>query len=139
MDSVHDIIRHPVEIPLEVKAVVAAGDQANRDQVVCGQLSFHFPMMIAVGVLLSICIPSINAQEKLHGQVTSISHSSHGFMIAISFLSEKEAFRMRMLEQICQIEGYRQRVLDDEGRQLNQEQAASEWIDHYAATFPALS
>ncbi len=139
MDTVHDMIRHPVEIPLEVKAVVAADGQSNRKQVVCGQLSFHFPMMIAVGVLLSVCIPSINAQEKLHGQVTSISHSSHGFMIAMSFQSEKEAFRMRMLEQLCQIEDYRQRVLDHEGRQLNQEQAASEWIDHYAATFPLLS
>jgi len=138
MNTAYDMIRHPVDIPLEVKAVVAHDAQANRKQVVCGQLSFHFPMMIAVGVLLSICIPSINAQEKLQGQVTSISQSSHGFMIAMSFQSETEAFRMRMLEQLCQIEDYRQHVLEREGRQLNQEQAASEWIDYYAATFPVV-
>ncbi|MDQ6997871.1 MAG: hypothetical protein Q9M17_04080 [Mariprofundus sp.] len=138
MSTAYDIIRHPVDIPLEVKAVLAADDQADRKQAVCGQLSFHFPMMIAVGVLLSICIPSINAQEKLKGQVTSISQSGHGFMIAMSFQSETEAFRMRMLEQLCQIEDYRQHALDHEGRQLNQEQAALEWIDHYAATFPVL-
>ena len=138
MNTAYDIIRHPFDIPLEVKAVVA-DDQPNRKQVVCGQLSFHFPMMIAVGVLLSICVPSINAQEMLQGQVTSISRSSHGFMIAMSFQSEEELFRMRMLEQLCQIENYRQRVLGCEGRLLSQEQAASEWIDRHAATFPVLA
>jgi len=52
---------------------------------------------------------------------------------------EQVAFRMRMMEQLCHIENYRQQVLDTEGRALNPEQAASEWIDHHAAAFPALS
>ena len=140
MANADDIIRHPVEIPLEIKAMDVAVDSLRTHKLVgCVQLTFHFPMMIAVGVLLTVSIPSINAQEELHGQVSSLSQSKHGFMIGMSFQSEQEAFRMRMLEQLCHIEEYRQRTLLSEGRLLSQDQAASEWIDQYAAAFPMLS
>jgi len=66
-----------------------------------------------------------------------LAHSSHGFVIGMSFRNKSEAFRMRMLEQLCYIEHYRQSMLEDEGRELNSQQAASEWIDRYAAAFPA--
>jgi len=148
-------IRHPVDIPLQVKAIaggfchqpgrrdVERGDIerecADAEQAACVELAFHFPMMISVGVLLSICIPSINDQEELHGQVTWLAHStSHGFIIGMSFQNEGEAFRMRMLEQLCHIEDYRQRALETEGRDIDPQQAACEWIDRHAAAFPVL-
>lgn len=139
MSIEHDIIRHPVEIPLQVKTM--AGDFCNQPDYKhagCVELAFHFPMMISVGALLSVCIPSINEQEEIHGQVTWLAHSAHGFVIGMSFQNEREAFRMRMLEQLCYIEDYRQHILTHEGRSLSQQQAASEWIDRHAAAFPLL-
>jgi len=138
-------IRHPVDIPLEVKAIAVGGipcEAWQQDAVVsngCGELAFHFPMMIAVGALLSVRVPSVNAQTELHGRVIWLAQSVHGFVIGMSFQTEAEAFRMRMIEQLCHIEDYRQQVFETEGRDLNQEQAASEWIDHHAAAFPPLS
>ncbi|MBL4775871.1 MAG: hypothetical protein JKY87_07470 [Mariprofundus sp.] len=125
------IIRHPVDIPLEVKALAVAG--CNQDNHAYGE----FPMMIAVGALLRVRIPSINANEALHGQVIWLARSAHGFIIGMSFQTEHEAFRMRMLEQLCYIEDYRQQALDNEGRSLDAQQAATEWIEQYAAAFPS--
>jgi hypothetical protein len=43
---------------------------------------------------------------------------------------------MRMLEQVCHIESYRKQVRVNEGRELNDEEAALEWISRNAAGFP---
>ena len=50
-------------------------------------------------------------------------------------MSEQEAFRVRMLDQVREIGLYRQAVLKETGRLLNPEEAALEWIERYAATF----
>jgi hypothetical protein len=44
-------------------------------------------------------------------------------------------FQARMEAQCKQIDQYRLRVMQGEGRQLSQDQAALEWIDRYADTF----
>ena len=43
-----------------------------------------------------------------------------------------------MIEQICHIEQYKADVLAKEGRQLDVEQAAREWIYKFADDFPDL-
>jgi len=48
------------------------------------------------------------------------------------------AFSTRMVEQVQHIEHYRQEVLRVEGRLLDDDSAALEWITRYAATFPPI-
>jgi hypothetical protein len=43
---------------------------------------------------------------------------------------------MRMCEQVCHIENYRNEVKAAEGRELTPEQAAVEWVSKFAARFP---
>ena len=43
-----------------------------------------------------------------------------------------------MVEQVCQIEHYRREVLRVEGRVLDAESAAVEWIGRYAAEFSTM-
>ena len=50
-------------------------------------------------------------------------------------MSDQDAFRVRMLDQVREIGLYRQAVLKDTGRLLTPEEAALEWIERYAATF----
>jgi len=50
-------------------------------------------------------------------------------------ISDQDAFRLRMLDQIRQIGKYRQAVLKETGKLLTPEEAALEWIERYAATF----
>ena len=51
----------------------------------------------------------------------------------------QSAFQSRMEAQCKQIDQYRLRVKQGEGRQLSQDQAALEWIDLYADTFAPCS
>ncbi|WP_313952899.1 hypothetical protein [Accumulibacter sp.] len=48
------------------------------------------------------------------------------------------AFATRMVEQVQHIERYRQEVLRVEGRVLDGDSAAWEWISRYAALFPSI-
>lgn len=64
--------------------------------------------------------------------------SNGGYEIGVSFLSAEDAYRARMMEQVCHIEQYRREVLQSEGRHLNDRDAAMEWIDRYAPEFPGL-
>ncbi len=45
-------------------------------------------------------------------------------------------FATRMVAQVQHIKHYRQEVLRLEGRVLDDDSAALEWIERYAATFP---
>ena len=58
-----------------------------------------------------------------------------GFELGVEFLDAEDAFRARMVEQICYIENYRKTVYETEGRALTSEEAALEWIGKHAAQF----
>jgi len=46
----------------------------------------------------------------------------------MQFVAPKDACAARMVEQICHIEDYRNRVREIEGRTLDGEQVALQWI-----------
>ena len=54
----------------------------------------------------------------------------------MTFLDAEDAFRARMVEQLCHIEDYRRSVHRTEGRDIGIDEAAVEWIDKFAAEFP---
>ena len=56
--------------------------------------------------------------------------------MGVELLEKEEAFRTRMIEQICHIEHYKNEVYKTEGRELSGEEAALEWINKFAHTFP---
>jgi hypothetical protein len=56
------------------------------------------------------------------------------YEVGVRFTSDDDFFRARMVEQVCQIEDYRQRLALN-GRNLSSEEAAVEWIARYSASF----
>ncbi|HEU0077282.1 MAG TPA: hypothetical protein VFQ76_06510, partial [Longimicrobiaceae bacterium] len=58
------------------------------------------------------------------------------FCIGVQFLDAGDAFRARMVEQVCSIDRYRRQVREREGRELTGQEAAEEWIRDHAARFP---
>ena len=62
--------------------------------------------------------------------------TEHGYELGVEFLDQDDAFRARMVEQICHIETYREQVQQTEHRDLSPEQAAHEWISKFAEEFP---
>ena len=70
------------------------------------------------------------------GIVVWCSKRNNLYVVGVKFMDSQTAFRVRMVEQICYIEGYRKKVFEAEGRQLSYEEAAIEWITKYAKSFP---
>jgi hypothetical protein len=73
--------------------------------------------------------------ESTDSHASSGDHEAHHYEIGVAFEDSLDAFRIRMVEQVCQIERYRLSVLGCEGRELTTEEAAREWIARYADQF----
>ena len=103
-----------------------------------GGLSFHSKNKLEAGAQISIRIPLLRETVQVSGQVVWCKKQGDAYEVGVTFRDKQEAFRTRMVEQICHIEEYRSEVLEQEHRQLTSEQAAIEWIKKYAASFPEL-
>lgn len=128
-------IRHPTSIPIQV---CAGGDEDSRVRVrnlSAGGLCFITDKPVKVGTIVEFDIPV--TKPDYHGRGVIVwrrEQSSHSYEVGVRFTSDDEFYRTRMVEQVCQIEDYRQR-LALKGRQLSSEEAALEWIERYSANF----
>ena len=131
-------IRHPSDIPIEY--TLSEGDR-NQAQPLAdvgfGGLSFYMGKPLPPGQHLQLCVPSIRPDMSIESIVSWCEKSQYGYQVGIHFLQEQDRFTIRMVEQICHIEAYRHRILEQEGRELTATEAASEWIRLYAEDFPA--
>ena len=130
-------IRHPVEIPIECEAV-EAGEvrQEQLANISLGGLAFHSRRPFQPQSIVTVRIPLIDENFQATGQVAWCIPRGEGFEVGMKLLEQNEAFQARMIEQLCYIERYRQDILREQGRRLDPEQAAREWISRYAADFP---
>lgn len=132
-------IRHPSNIPIDfqLEELVARGEDYLKN-VSQGGLAFHSSVTLELGTTIRIKIPLVSPVFQAIGKVAWCHPVDGAFEIGVQFLDDDDSFRARMVEQICHIEQYKQAALDKDGRQLNGEQAALEWIQKYAAGFPGL-
>lgn len=134
-----EYIRHPSTIPLEVKIADFPGHREEYlNNVSVGGLSFRSQDRLDTGARITIRIPLLGELVQVGGQVVWCHQVRNAYEVGAAFLNVEEAFRTRMVEQICHIEEYRTQVWEQEHRQLSSEQAAAEWIKKYAGTFPQL-
>lgn len=128
-------IRHPTSIPIQV---CAGGDEESRVRVrnlSSGGLCFITDQPVKVGTIVEFDIPV--TKPDYHGRGVIVwrrEQAAKKYEVGVRFTSDDEYFRTRMVEQVCQIEDYRQR-LALKGRQLSSEEAAIEWISRYSADF----
>jgi len=130
-------LRHPSGIPIEITA--AAGADAGRRRlrdVGLGGLACESARPLSPGVMVSVSIPVVFPPLQTRGRVVWCHGRGGGYEVGIEFLAPEDAYATRMVEQICHIEDYRRHVRETEGRTLDEEQAALEWISKYAARFP---
>jgi hypothetical protein len=133
-------VRHPSDIPLSYdleKVVVDRKEYLNN--ISHGGLSFRSAQPIAAGTAIHIRIPLVQPKMDVHGVVAWCKSRRSWYDIGVEFDQTDDAFRMRMVEQICHIEHYKREILRREGRSLSGEQAAVEWIERFAGDFPRFS
>jgi hypothetical protein len=143
--TIRKFIRHPVDVPIQVASSRVEDEEDiddNIDQTITnvslGGLAFVSPTPFTVQDRVRICIPILERDNSLVGSVAWCEETNCGYEVGIEFEKSRDFFRMRMIEQICHIEHYRGEVLRTEGRELNAQEAAAEWISRYAGDFPAL-
>ncbi|HHH47275.1 MAG TPA: PilZ domain-containing protein [Gammaproteobacteria bacterium] len=130
-------IRHPSDIPIDFQPEELAEAHSERlKNVSQGGLAFYSSTPLSPGCLIRVKIPLVKPVFQAVGRVTWCHARDGHFEIGIEFLDQDDAFRARMVEQLCHIEHYRQQVLAEQGRQLSSEQAAAEWIQRFAPDFP---
>lgn len=130
-------IRHPAEIPIEVRREDHPLQAASRMRnVSLGGLAFGSKQRLDPGTVVEVEIPFVMPGFKTTARVVWCNPRGGAFELGVEFLDAEDAFRGRMVEQVCHIEEYRRAVARDEGRTLSTEEAAAEWIAEYAARFP---
>ena len=130
-------IRHPSDIPIEFTAadgeVVTHG---HAQDVSFGGLAFQADHCPSPGAIIELRIPFVSPPFETVGVVVWCRCLAERYEVGVRFLESSDAFKARMVEQICHIEQYKRDVLKREGRRLSGAAAAREWIDKYAAKFP---
>jgi hypothetical protein len=131
-------IRHPVDVPIEVRCDSAAEASAvHTHDISAGGLAFRSGNAVEPGRRIEVRIPHVQPPFEATARVVWCRPGSYGgFELGVAFLDAEDAFLARMVEQVCYIEDYRRFVLMHEGRDLTQDEAAAEWITKYAARFP---
>jgi hypothetical protein len=133
-------IRHPSDIPIEfqVDKEDSPVSQEHLNNISSGGLSFSSAKQLQPGILVTIRISYVQPPFEARAQVVWCNPDGANFVTGVAFLEPEDLFRMRMVEQICHIERYKEEVLASEGRQLDGEQAAREWIQKFADVFPGV-
>jgi len=142
-NTIRKFIRHPADVPIQVTLDwVEDEDDEDADQTITnvslGGLAFNSSKPLEVLQRVRISIPVLQQENHLVGNVVWCDKSNSGYEIGVEFEHSRDAFRLRMIEQICHIEHYRKEVEQREGRKLSSQEAAREWISKYAGDFPAL-
>jgi len=131
-------VRHPSSIPIHVNLEEVVDDCNYLRDVSLGGLCFVANTAIDEGAIIQIHIPIVHPRFSARARVawSKPRAQGEGFDTGVEFLNTDTAFRARMVEQVCHIEEYKAKILRDEARTLNSEEAALEWIRKHAAEFP---
>jgi len=130
-------IRHPTDFPIDYRLDEQQPKYRRRlKQVGHDGLCFQSDHGCSPGRIVHITIPTHPWPFEAQGIVAWCRRDGDQYEVEVRFADEATRFAVRMVEQICYIEHYRREVLAHEGRALNTEEAAAEWIARYAARFP---
>ena len=132
-----EFVRHTVHVPLEVERVGEPAHAESGVNVGYGGLAFLSRTCPRVGEVLRVRIPTVEPVFEGEARVAWCRPEDGRFLVGVQFLDSSVAFRSRMVQQVCSIENYRREIERTEGRSLDTQQAAAEWIDRYAGRFPA--
>ena len=132
-------IRHPSSVPIEIRAEAAPMRHCRVFDVSVGGLAFDSPHELAAGAQIWLRIPLVRPAFTAAAQVVWCKQEGGAFRVGVTFVDAHDAFRARMVEQICHIEDYRRQVRATQNRDLPIEDAALEWIEKCADEFSQLN
>lgn len=136
VDADRSYMRHPMDIPIQYSVEDRCGGDQPLRNISKGGLCFRSDEKIPVGARISVAINLGNLSAEVKGIVAWVVKKDFFYDVGVKFDKTSDVFHFRLIEQLCSIAHYRQKVKEEEGRELTNEEAAQEWIGKYAATFP---
>jgi hypothetical protein len=128
-------VRHPSTIPVELSiARTPCAGQQQLANIATGGFACSVGEPLPVGATVQLRIPMIWPEYRGCGVVKWCRGEAPNCEVGIEFCAH-DLFKAKMVEQLSQIEHYRNRLWVDEGRIVDGEQAAKEWIARYAQEF----
>jgi hypothetical protein len=128
--------RHAAGIPIEISmSEIAANEKEYLINISRGGLCFRSTTAVPSGAPIHIKVPLIRPVFETAAHVAWCRQKGAEFEVGVSFENQGDPLKIRMVEQICDIEEYKKYLADKEGRVLTSEEAALEWIKKYASTF----
>jgi len=133
-------LRHPSDIPIEVTEVNVPfdGGKTRLEDMSLAGLSFICHNCPQKDSIIHFRIPHVDPAFEADGRVAWFVKEEDGHRIGVEFLGKVDAFRGRMVEQVCYIEHYRRELSKERGEEVSSEEAAQDWIKKYASEFPQL-
>ncbi len=129
-------IRHPSTMPIDYRINEGDSGLQRLRNVSAGGICFSVEKPMKAGAAVQISIRVGDQDFAAEGEVMWCRGVNGHHDVGVRFCDAATVFTVRMVEQLCYIEQYRQQVLRDEGRKLSSEEAATEWVGRYAADFP---
>ena len=135
-------VRHVTGIPVEVNLEYHQNYEASEDTITnvsIGGLCFIADDRLDIHESIQVRFPLLDEGTCIDGKVVWCNKIERGYEVGLEFDDPEEVERLKMIEQICQIEDFRKNEEQQRGRRLSSEQAAREWISRYAGDFSALN
>ncbi|MEP3350370.1 MAG: energy transducer TonB [Marinomonas sp.] len=134
-----EFVAHPRDLPLEITLIEDQPfPQINEERAGFVGITSFTSRPFDNGRSVRITLEEIDPNFCVSGRVVQCEKEMDGYRISIEFPTKEECYCVRMIEQLSQIEHYR-RQAKIEGRRLNYNEAAAEWIQKFAASFPAFT
>jgi PilZ domain len=138
-EEMRKYIRHPLTIPIEYQ--IGQENFEFKDEIwniSVGGICFSSKSVLSPETILLIRIPSVDPDFSGLGRVIWCLEKNDGIDVGIEFIDENDAYRIRLIEQICYIKSYQDETLKKEGRQLTDEEATLEWTRKFSGKFPVI-
>lgn len=126
---------HPIYYDQPPRYATQRPSHAEGDQ--CG-IYFEASRPFHSGSSIHVTIPVRQQEFHFLARICWTQPRRSGYEVGVVFSGKSECFRARMVEQLCYIEAYRESMHSSEGRELDMEAAAMEWITRYAGLFPTI-
>jgi len=130
-------VRHPTSIPVDYQIGIGMEQFRNPlNDIAFGGLSIQTSHDIPQNHEIILNFTQFKPVYTISGRVAWCRQSEDKYEVGIEFTNSDEAFRVRMVEQVCHIEEYRMNYEKNTGGKMSSEKAAVEWIEKYSDKFP---